>query len=227
VIELDRLKFAAEVDWVDVLLQTDGTTNAPTVKRHLPMCSYVAPLNAGDGAAASQFRARIQEPGSWQRIYAAIDQLERDVRPLAAPPELVGIEVALDAYSKQQQRDDLIRATAMLYHELKRPVSANRRMADSVATGVRSTRHLLARLERGQTIYIGDRNADVMQRAYVKNSGQPQIVAAAQAARQARTASPERRCRRSLGGNGTRSSSRASRDGSTSAGCAMTFRPRS
>jgi hypothetical protein len=153
------LRFRAEVDWIEIKICTQKPSNFHTVRTRLE-ASYVKPLDAGGGGAASEFRIKFYSLKNWQEIDRALANFTHD-HPLSRPVEVTGIEIAFDAYSKVNDRQVLAAMTTKFYRGLTYPVSENQRITPGTkgsVTGIPSPKMLVRRVERGENIYIGDRD---------------------------------------------------------------------
>ncbi|CAG2140310.1 hypothetical protein LMG31506_02289 [Cupriavidus yeoncheonensis] len=171
--DLARLTFRAEVDWLKLDITLASASNGPTIQR-LAKVTFAKPLDEGDGGAATRFRLTINEPKSWEDVERVLERVA-GTRALAAPPTFYAVEVAVDIYSTNLA--DLASIAARRVQGAKKLCSASRRIAGAVYDETQSAWHVsyprLRRLmEHGKTVYVGDKNDEVMQRFYVKRDDQ-------------------------------------------------------
>src|SRR5450759_1208187 len=153
-------RFRAVIDWISLLIVTKQPTNFDTVRTRMGI-PYVKATDEGPGKAATEFTIRIQEPTSWASIDKTLTQFTHD-HPLAAPVKVTGIEIALDAYSRTHDRDELVDMVAQFYKFATTIVSVNRRTSGEgkhSSQGITSYPALRERLKKGFNIYIGN-NSD-------------------------------------------------------------------
>lgn len=169
-------RFRAVVDWIEVQIQTEKTTNFQTVQRAFneALCLPVG-LNiwtkshdANEGGAACHFSVRIHDVSR----YSDIDNLLIKVcAKLVLKPgfKINKIELALDAYC-----DDPATQAARFYKFMTHPVSDNRRMyhdhAGSVKAMPRTIEAITRHLSEGWQIGIGNKTDDRYQHIYFKTT---------------------------------------------------------
>jgi len=139
---------------------------------------YAAPLDKGSGGAATEFTLKIHDPTSWRSIHSQLERLTHD-HPLAAPPEVIGIEVALDAYSKandiaelQDMAKRFYRTSACMVSDVRRAAAGYKGSGKPLTTESDITRAL----KEGFNVYVGNKTASEVQHIYVKttdNGGKP------------------------------------------------------
>lgn len=163
-------RFRAEVDWIDLKLVTVAPTNFQTVRRRLGI-GFAGPEALGAGGACTEFNVRFQEPKSWADIDERLKRLTVD-HPLAEPPTVTGIEIALDAYSTSQNRDDLIAMTVHFYNGSTKLVSVNRRASKRKGESyyLKTRSQLQNLIAEGYNIYIGDQADAAHQHIYLKET---------------------------------------------------------
>lgn len=158
--DLADFLFRSEVDWVDIQIETASPTNHRGVRSRTGQ-AYAEPLNPQKSGAATKFRIRVQNPESWAQIRESLEGYE-----LVTPPKVVGIEVALDAYSNGASKGQLLdllahlawQAAALGRAEAQADGSPNIRLAGAgknSASPLGTLRELRQSLE-SQTLYIGD-----------------------------------------------------------------------
>ncbi len=163
-LDLSGTRFRAEVDWVDIEIETATPTNHRGVRSRTGQ-AYAEPLNPQLSGAATKFRIRVQNP-SWPEIRESLAGYE-----LITPPRVVGIEVALDVYSDGASKAQLVQlladmawqASAFGRAEEQAVGSPNIRLAGAGKNSVAplgTLRDLRKRLE-SQTLYIGDQRATI------------------------------------------------------------------
>ena len=166
-------KFRAEIDWIELRLEFSAPTNFDTVRKRLD-CPYVEPLDEGAGHAATIFNVKIHNPKSWDDLELTLIQLIHD-HDLKRAPLVIGIEVALDAYSKAADRDELIDMVCHFYRGAQKLVSANRRLyrtKKDPVFGITDLRNLRKHVAEGYNINVGSRSDGdtVTQHGYVKDT---------------------------------------------------------
>lgn len=157
-IDLKKFKWRAEVDWIDLVIEVERPTNFATVNRLLRI-KFSEPLNAGPGMAATRFRCRFQDPTSWDHLEASVYLLEPHNR-LVREPRIIGLELAIDAYSKTQSHAELIELGAYLARYLATPISSNFRAgrrdgSRKVVFAPLGKREVVRALEEEFSIYVG------------------------------------------------------------------------
>jgi hypothetical protein len=167
----EKYRFRAVIDFIKLKIVTVQPSNFNTVRTRMET-QYVDALNEGAGKAATEFIVTIQEPTSWTNIHKMLEKFTWD-HPLAAPIEVVGIEIALDAYSRANDRDELVDMTALFYKFAAKLVSENRRTSGEgkhSGQGISTYRGLRSRLDKGFNIYVGDETDAVKQHMYLKET---------------------------------------------------------
>lgn len=166
------------MDWIAIEVKFQNATNFTTVqtllrnilglgKRNL----FVKALCAGAGGAATDYRFSIQNPKRWSQVHAVLEQLNAK-KPFSALPKIVGIEIALDAFNRDNYSyDALVDLVANYCFYLSMPASQNRRL-NGLPGSVRGdhTRDLVCRLiSQRRPLVIGNNDTDEWsQRIYVK-----------------------------------------------------------
>jgi len=164
-------RFRAVIDWISLRIVTQQPSNFDTVRTRMGI-PYAQATDEGPGKAATEFTIRIQEPTSWGSIDKTLEKFTHD-HPLAAPVEVTGIEIALDAYSRTHDRDELVDMVARFYKFSTTIVSVNRRTSGEgkySSQGITSYPALRERLRKGFNIYIGNNTDPVKQHMYVKET---------------------------------------------------------
>ena len=163
-------RFRAEVDWIELRIDTAAPTNFQTVRRRLDV-EYVTPVGESNGGACTAFSVKFQAPRSWSDINQRLKELTVD-HPLARPVKVIGIEVALDAYSQAHIRDDLVDMTVRFYRSASKLSSPNRRASKSKGRshGLETVSQLRALIADGFNIYIGETDDQERQHIYLKET---------------------------------------------------------
>ncbi len=173
----DRFKINAVVDWVELRIELRNPSNFDTLRRRLGV-PQVTPLDKGPGGAATAFTFKIQDPASWRSVREQLEKLTHD-HPLAKPPEVIGIEVALDAYSKANDMAELQGMAKHFYRQAACMVSDVRRAAKNFkgsGKALLTEQDVVRALEQDFNIYIGNKGAAERLHIYVKttdNGGKP------------------------------------------------------
>lgn len=168
-----RFRFKAVVDWIEVVISTAMPTHYDAIRRHGKL-SFVEPLNAGPiGKTASVFRIRIHDPRNWADVTGTIATIVEKF-PLDKPFEVVGIEVAFDAYTRDKEDPEALAALVADFTRFNSHENLNRRLfrrpGDS-SYSPPSTHAALVRLfGDGWQLGVGDKNSNCYQHAYVKTT---------------------------------------------------------
>jgi hypothetical protein len=116
----------AVIDWIDLAVTLQSGTQFRYVQAALRSIlglatdPYVEPVNAGAGGVATRFILRVHDTHT-----ATLHELERItsglalVRPFVKPPEVTGIELALDFYSRSNPN-----AVPDMVHRLQSSIAA-------------------------------------------------------------------------------------------------------
>lgn len=168
--DYSRYRFRAEVDWIELKVVTAAPTNFQSVKRRLGV-GFVEPIAPGLGGACSEFSVKFQSPTSWVEIEKRLKLLATDY-PLAEPVTVKGVEIALDAYSRDKSHDALIDMTVCFYRCACKLVSTNRRAsrAKLESQGLETLPQLRRLVTNGYNIYIGNRFDSQRQHIYLKQT---------------------------------------------------------
>ena len=164
-------RFRAVVDWVHLRIVTKNPTNFSTLRNRMGI-PYAKAANEQPGKVATEFDFRIQEPTSWNEVCKTLEKFTHD-HPLAAPVEVIGIEIAFDAYSDQEDPTSLVDIVAHFYKFAATMVSDNRRTSGAGANsseGIVVFKALRKRLSEGFNIYVGNDSDPLMQHLYVKKT---------------------------------------------------------
>jgi len=169
-VDYSRYRFRAEVDWIDLRIATAVPTNFMTVRNRLNV-GYVEPECPSAGGACKEFRVRFQAPKSWADLDDRLQKLTVD-HPLAEPVSVTGIEIALDAYSRDHSHDDLVEMTVRFYRCASKLVSSNRRASKGKhgSHGLETLPQLRSLIADGYNIYIGNLTDDQRQHIYLKET---------------------------------------------------------
>mgnify|MGYP000098880485 FL=1 len=162
-------RFEAVIDWIEIKIVLTNASNFDTVRKRLGV-PHVEPLNRGAGGAATEFVFKVHDLTSWKDLDKQLARLTHD-HPLACPPEVIGIEIAFDAYFVQESRAALVSMASRFYKFSSFVTSHKRRLAGAVkGTGkaLVNVTDVNLGLDTGLNIYIGDRGSDLEQHIYVK-----------------------------------------------------------
>jgi hypothetical protein len=176
-------RFRAVVDWIEIQIQTEKTTNFQTVQRAFneALCLPVG-LNiwakahdANEGGGACHFSVRIHDVERHTDIESLLIKV---CARLGLKPgfKINKIELALDAYC-----DDPATQAAHFYKFMTHPVSDNRRMyraaRDLPSFGVPNNFDSISRhLSEGWQIGIGNETDDRYQHIYFKTTDGVEII---------------------------------------------------
>lgn len=182
-------KVSACVDWIELTVTTREVTQFQYLQRALRLILdlpesareiRVESINPGPGAAATRFTIRLHdEPansyGELTRIMAAL----KHKFPFASPPEISGIEIALDFYQRTQSTAGLREMTHRLMTSIA--VHGNARQYDPTIKVRRlAMRHLEDghRIDPNLMLYIGNRDDPIRRQVYLKTVDRNQQVIA-------------------------------------------------
>lgn len=171
--DYSRFRFRAVVDWIELEIHTAKPTNFHTLRRSGAL-SYVKALNARAGGSATAFRFKLYDPASWNDLSRFVSNLNTEY-PFSQAPAIVGIEIALDAYSKGEATSyELAELVANYYRNMTQPVSSNRRLyRDYKGSGQPIPQQFLSLVRHvveGWQIAIGDKEAEQYQHMYFKTA---------------------------------------------------------
>lgn len=170
------IRVRAVIDWIEIEIQTEKTTNFQTVQRAFNE-AFGAPdginiwtkaHDANEGGGACCFSVRIHDVTGYsdiekKRIFVS------DKVYLKSGFKITQVELAIDAYC-----DDPIDQTARFYKFMANPVSDNRRMYhEGRGTPKAVPRHfdsIKRHLSEGWQIAIGNKTDSVYQHLYVKDT---------------------------------------------------------
>ena len=125
--DYSRFKFNAVVDWLSIEVHTQNFTNFQTIKRRLNI-KHVKPLNKTSGGSANKFLFKIHDPKNWFDIQKLLQNLNTEY-PFSEPPVIRSMEVSFDAYSKTENRNELVELTHSFFRNLANPISQNVRFS--------------------------------------------------------------------------------------------------
>lgn len=190
-----RFRFEAVVDWTEIEIQTARTTNFPAIQRklnrilRLPQGKnvHVRAMDEGAGTDATIFRLQIQDPKNGQHVTEILRKLAKDEPFTRRRLRTAAIEVAFDAYSRDEATiDELAELGTHFYLGMTRPVSENRRLYHAHKGSPKSIdtpEKLIRNLKDGWQIAIGDKEDkkdkegivikkadDLYQHAYLKTT---------------------------------------------------------
>lgn len=168
--DYSHYRFRAEVDWIELRIVTIVPTNFQTVRRRLGV-GFADPRDAGAGGACTEFSVKFQAPKSWTAIRERINELTVD-HGLAQPVMVIGIEIALDAYSADQHRGELVEMATHFYHGAAKLVSDNRRASkrQGESYGLETLPQLQNLIADGYNVYIGNQTDPERQHIYLKET---------------------------------------------------------
>lgn len=168
--DYSHYRFRAEVDWIELRIVTIVPTNFQTVRRRLGV-GFADPKDSGAGGACTEFSVKFQAPKSWSTIQESLKELTVD-HPLAEPVVVTGIEIALDAYSINQVRDELVEMATHFYHGATLLASENRRASkrQGESYGLETLPQLQNLIANGYNIYIGNQSDPERQHIYLKET---------------------------------------------------------
>lgn len=188
-IDYNSFRFVAVVDWIEIEIHTTETTHGDAIFRHTGL--YAKPVNPSDiGKSASIFNIKIQDPANWQAVDNAVGLIKTKYT-LAKQFEVVGIEVAFDAYNRNSaDSTDNLALLVANFHRFNTHTNENRlaknlgridrtrmyRMKDEKSSATPpNMQSLVRKLIEGWQIGIGNQNSDCYQHAYFKttNGGKP------------------------------------------------------
>lgn len=183
-------RFRAVIDWIELRIVTAQPSNHDTVTRRTGV-PYAKAVNPGPGGAATEFLVRIHDPQSWDAVDEMLQRFTFD-HPLVEPVTVNAIEIALDAYSRTGNRDDLTTLTYGFYKFATRLVSENKRFSKGKKSSTLSLASDMLRpahLAEGYNIYIGHSHDGVKQHIYLKETTYQdgKVVMLPEEARRART----------------------------------------
>ena len=163
-------RFRAVIDWIELRLVTEKASNFDTLRKRMEV-PYVQAVDKGPGSAATEFLVKIQEPTSWNDVEQRIVKFTWD-HPLAEPVSVTGIEVALDVYSRSQDREQLVDMVTRLYRNSTKLISQNRRLARHrhETQSIASHRSLRRKIAEGFNLYIGNAKDEARQHLYLKGT---------------------------------------------------------
>lgn len=172
-------RFAGFLDWVAIRLTLISPTQARHLRAALPPswagggeAPYVMPAAGERSHTDKVFTIRVQDPLSAARVERDVNRLAQRF-PLASPPEVIGIELGIDA-SVEGADADLIDMAETFFRCLTSPASVNRRITGEKGTtgtarsGAETRRLNRAALAPGQSLVIGNQTDPVAHRVYIK-----------------------------------------------------------
>lgn len=170
---LENLKFRAEVDWIKVFITLTSTSQFRHVKSRLePTCGnvFVEPV---DYTGGMKYVVTIHDP-------KGPDQLLQMLQPAVVPGdpaltedriEICGIELAIDAYHRLNDRETLAAAALHFFvHHAHPPVGPPRMTAPGSINVPSTKRDVLLHLRKGYTVHGGPKEATYRSHFYVKTT---------------------------------------------------------
>lgn len=97
VADYDSIKVRASVDWIDIGIQLDRSTNAKTVQKYVSQVTWAEPLNKGAGGAANAFALRVQAPPRFGSLESVVEEVKGRF-PVSHDPWIHAIEVSMDVH---------------------------------------------------------------------------------------------------------------------------------
>lgn len=162
---LDDFQLRAVVDWVRLELILPAPTQARHLRRRMP-ASWALPYaevpEDQDRNSCTVFYVRVQDPN--------LGLLPHEVQQLGATARVVGLEVALDAYPRNEKaRASLVEAAYYLHRHHAHPPSGGSRITapKRFCAGVGKSA-LTEALGQGWTINTGALDSGLRTRCYVK-----------------------------------------------------------
>lgn len=155
----------AVVDWVALELTLPQPTQARHLRRRMPATwalPYAEPAEDQDRNSCHVFFVRVQDPN--------LGRLPHEVQQLGATARVVGLEVALDAYPRNEEaRASLVQAAYYLHRHLAHPPAGGSRITwpKRFCAGVGKSA-LIEALGLGWTINTGTLKGGFRMRCYVK-----------------------------------------------------------
>lgn len=171
-IDYSRYRFTSVIDWVQVRVKLSRATNFFTIRRHFGL-TYVEGVDEQSSRAATEFKFYVYDVSKWTELQNCLDAIENEYG-YTQPPEITGVEITFDAFSKSDDHEELVRMASHYYKYVARPFSKNRRFyLGYKGSAIRSSsiRHIdtLSKFGTGRTASIGCQSADGRsQRIYVK-----------------------------------------------------------
>jgi len=181
-IDYNSFKFKSVVDWIEIEIHTIETTHFDAIYRLTE--AFTAPIDPSKrGKSASIFRIKIQDPSNWQAVVDVIE-LIKSKHTLTKPFEVVGIEVAFDAYNRN--RADSTENLALLvanFHRFNTHTNENslaknlgridktrmyRIKGEKSFATPSNMESLVRKLIEGWQIGVGDKDSDCYRHAYFK-----------------------------------------------------------
>lgn len=161
-----------EIDWIEIQISILGTTNLKAMRRAVKNATcaekvYVEAIGS-DPNSASVFSFRIHDPHKFADVRTVLARLEQTF-PFALVPSVTAVEIAIDNYSKgAEQVADWYYGLSVVAHKTN-----HRLYRDFKGSGMAIPRRrdaLIRRIADGYQIGIGDKNADLYQHAYYKQT---------------------------------------------------------
>lgn len=173
-------RFKAVVDWIEVRVTLAGPSQPrhvrDRIRQALPSWGtppYVTAETENPSRTASAFVFRVQDPANPDRFMQDVQAVARPGDPLLIDLdiEILGIEVAIDAYSVHQNRTALVDMAHHFFAHHARPPSGPARCTGpgghgEIESNPREFRRAIA--ESG-TINAGERDSEHRTRYYVKD----------------------------------------------------------
>ena len=172
-----NFKYKATIDWIELEVTTIDTSNFHAIMK-FANSTNVEGINPGDCGETNRFFVKFHDVTSWVSLENKIKDFN-DVKPLSEV-YISGVEVSFDAYSNNNDKDELVEKTAEFYWLLQLPSSKNRRLASNFkGSAVQPVNHLsnIRNIMNGHTIYIGSQSDDAFsQRIYYKTKDNNKLL---------------------------------------------------
>lgn len=170
---LANFKICAVIDWVWISITLPSPSQFRHVQDRLRASFGKLQITALEGtASSSEFSFKLQDPAGPDEL---MQQLQCAVRP-GDPPltegqvRILGVEIAIDAYHRGNDRQALAPAVLhFLVHHARPPAGPARITEPGTYRVAFSKREVLQALEAGYTLHCGAKDATHTSHFYVKN----------------------------------------------------------
>jgi hypothetical protein len=173
----DSFTYKASIDWIELEITTVNDSNFNSIK-HLFNVNYVKPISPKGGGATNKFTLRIQDVTSWNMLDEIVNIVDSSKK--LSSVLITGVEISFDAFSKNNDKQELIEKAAEFYFCLEKPCSKNRRLAGArKGSAEQPLRHetTIRKISEGNSIYIGSQNEDtISQRIYYKTKDNNKLL---------------------------------------------------
>lgn len=165
----ENFKYKATIDWIKIEITTFKDSNFNSI-RNLFKAYFVEPINPSAGGATNQFKFKIHDLSSWRTLEDMISQAN-STKSISAV-KILAIEISFDAFSINNNKEELLEKVAEFYKFNQNPTSENHRLVGSKKYSPEDTGHLnsnIFKMDRGMSICIGNQDTDsISQRIYYK-----------------------------------------------------------